>query len=86
MTRQKKRIVIYILIGVVAVAAIGGVMVARNSSSVNTPSELLSLGEKYLSELDYEQALVQFLKVVEIEPMNERAYLGAAEAYIGSPL
>jgi tetratricopeptide (TPR) repeat protein len=46
-------------------------------------AELISLGENYLSDLDYERALVQFLKVIEIEPMNERAYLGAAEAYIG---
>lgn len=47
-------------------------------------AELLSLGGQYLTELDYEQALVQFLKVIEIEPRNVRAYLGAAEAYVGS--
>jgi tetratricopeptide (TPR) repeat protein len=46
-------------------------------------AELLDLGEKYLLELNYEQALVQFLKVIEIEPMNPRGYTGAAEAYIG---
>jgi len=45
-------------------------------------AELLNLGEKYLQELDYEQALVQFLAVIDIKPMNARAYLGAAEAYI----
>ena len=48
-----------------------------------TVPELLSLGEKHLGELDYEQAIVQFLKVIEIEPMNPRGYTGAAEAYIG---
>ena len=47
-----------------------------------TAAELLDLGEKYLLELDYEQALVQFLKVIEVEPMNARAYLAAAEAYL----
>ena len=47
-----------------------------------TATELLELGEKFLLELDYEQALVQFLKVIEIEPMNARAYLAAAEVYI----
>ena len=47
-----------------------------------TPAELLELGEKYLLDLNYEQALMQFLKVIEIEPMNARAYLAAAEAYI----
>jgi hypothetical protein len=46
-------------------------------------AELLDLGEKYLLELNYEQALVQFLKVIEIEPMNPRGYTGAAEAYVG---
>jgi tetratricopeptide (TPR) repeat protein len=45
-------------------------------------AELLDLGEKYLLELNYEQALVQFLKVVEIEPMNIRAYLGGTDAYL----
>jgi len=44
--------------------------------------ELLDLGERYLLELDYEQAVVQFLAVIEIEPLNARAYIGAAEAYI----
>jgi tetratricopeptide (TPR) repeat protein len=48
-----------------------------------TAAELLDLGEKYLLELNYEQALVQFLRVIEIEPMNPRGYTGAAEAYVG---
>jgi thiol-disulfide isomerase/thioredoxin len=47
-----------------------------------TAVELLTLGEKYLLELDYEQAVVQFLNVIEIEPKNPRGYIGAAEAYI----
>ena len=47
-----------------------------------TAAELLDLGEKYLLDLNYEQALVQFLKVIEIEPMNARAYLAAAEVYL----
>ena len=46
-------------------------------------ARLLDLGEKYLLDMDYEQALVQFLKVIEIEPMIPRGYTGAADAYIG---
>ncbi|NLO40692.1 MAG: tetratricopeptide repeat protein, partial [Ruminiclostridium sp.] len=46
-------------------------------------TELLDLGEKYLLEMNYEQAVVQFLKVIEIEPKNPRGYTGAAEAYVG---
>ena len=48
-----------------------------------TAEEHLSFGEKYLLELNYEQALVHFLAVIEIEPMNSRGYTGTAEAYIG---
>jgi tetratricopeptide (TPR) repeat protein len=48
-----------------------------------TVTELLDLGEKYLLELNYEQALVQFLRVIEVEPMNPRGYIGAARAYVG---
>ena len=46
-------------------------------------AELLNLGERYLLELNFEQALVQFSRLIEIEPMNPRGYTGAAEAYIG---
>ena len=48
-----------------------------------TAADLLDLGEKFLLELDYEQALVQFLKVIEIEPMNPRAIAGAVSSYVG---
>ena len=58
-------------------------IVSTAAEKVPTLDELLSLGEKYLLELNYEQALVQFLKVIEIEPMNPRGYTGAAEAYVG---
>ncbi|MCD7785508.1 MAG: tetratricopeptide repeat protein [Oscillospiraceae bacterium] len=45
-------------------------------------SSYLNLGEKYLTDLNYEQALVCFNKVIEVEPKNERAYLASAEAYV----
>ncbi|MDR2713429.1 MAG: tetratricopeptide repeat protein [Clostridiales bacterium] len=48
-----------------------------------TAAELLDLGEKHLLELNFEQALDQFLKVIVSEPLNPRGYTGAAESYIG---
>jgi tetratricopeptide (TPR) repeat protein len=48
-----------------------------------TVAELLELGEKYLLEHDYQQALIYFLGVIEVEPRTPRGYTGAAEAYIG---
>jgi len=56
---------------------------SKPAEKVHTAAELIGLGEKYLLEMDYEQALVQFLMVIELEPMNSRGYTGAAEAYVG---
>ena len=45
-------------------------------------STYLNLGEKYITDLNHEEAIVYFNKVIEVEPKNERAYLGMAEAYV----
>ncbi|MCL2068301.1 MAG: tetratricopeptide repeat protein [Oscillospiraceae bacterium] len=79
---MRKYIIIALVIALVAGAAIF-LSMRGEEDGANSPAQLLSLGERFLLELDYEQALVQFLRVIEIEPMNERAYLGAAETYIG---
>ncbi|MCD8106455.1 MAG: tetratricopeptide repeat protein [Oscillospiraceae bacterium] len=51
------------------------------SASKALASTYLDLGEKYLTDLNYEQAIVYFNKLIEVEPKNTRAYTGAAEAY-----
>ena len=48
-----------------------------------TAASLLDFGEKYLLEMDYEQAIVEFTKVIGIDPRNVRAYVGRADAYMG---
>jgi|GEM_PF-6102444 len=86
MTKTSK-VTILIISAVLIIGCIVCVAIMLNErSSDNKPltvTELLHLGDKYLLELDYEQALVQFLKVIEIEPRNPHGYLEAAEAYIG---
>jgi tetratricopeptide (TPR) repeat protein len=83
MLRKKNRLIISVVVGLAAALIIASIIVTDSNNAALPPAELLRLGEKYLTELNYEQALVQFLTVIEIEPMNERAYIGAAEAYIG---
>lgn len=46
------------------------------------PNPPLVLGEKYLLDLDYEQALLQFEQAIVIEPKNPRGYLGKADALL----
>ena len=55
---------------------------SKSEISISTV-ELLDLGEKYLLEMNYEQAVVNFIKLIEVEPMNPRGYIGLAEAYVG---
>ncbi|MCM1044741.1 MAG: tetratricopeptide repeat protein [Candidatus Gastranaerophilales bacterium] len=74
---------LFVVIGLVLVllaAIIIGVTIFRDSG--RRLQEQLDLGAKYLEEMDYEQALVAFHAVLEIEPRNADAYLGIVEVYI----
>lgn len=44
--------------------------------------DYLDLGQKYLTESNYEQAIVTFTKAIELEPKTLEAYEGLATAYI----
>lgn len=48
----------------------------------NRISRYMGAAERYLSEMNYEPAVIEFQKILEIDPMNVDAYLGLAEAYI----
>ena len=47
-------------------------------------SHQVSLGEKYLEEMKYEEAVIAFKTALRIEPRQLQAYLGLADAYAGS--
>ena len=82
MKSKGKIIGIIIMLILIVVFLIGGFVLYKNSDAVRVKKQL-DLGEKYLAELDYDQAIVAYEKVIEIEPMNVEAYLGLADAYIG---
>lgn len=58
------------------------VAIGVSNSSANRVSRYMGAAERYLSEMNYEQAVIEFQRVLEIEPMNVDAYLGLAEAYL----
>ena len=78
------RIMIYIIIGAV-IAAVGVFLVlhSNNSQSSISLQDKLDLGHKYLVELSYDKAVLEFTDAIEIDPMNADSYLGLADAYIG---
>lgn len=79
---SKKNIIIIILAAVLVLGLGAGITVlaVTNSPSYKV-SQGIELAERYLSEQNYEQAIIEYEKVLEIEPMNVDAYLGLAEAY-----
>lgn len=77
---KMKRTLLFLVVFIFLLSILGSCAKPEQPLSA---AELLDLGEKSLLVLNYEQAVVQFLKVIEIEPMNPRGYTGAAEAYIG---
>lgn len=71
-------VIITVGIIVALVLALGG---GEGVSIPNTAS-FMAIAEKYLLDMNYEQAVLEFNKILEIDPMNVDAYLGKAEALI----
>ena len=57
-------------------------MLIPTSSKARRVEEQLDLGAKYLSELNYEQAIVAYEAVIKIDPKCEEAYLALADIYV----
>lgn len=77
-----KRNIIIIAVAAVLIIAAGFFAVNAFMPKQVSISDALSLGERYLSEQKYEQAIIEFDRVLEIEPLNVDAWLGKAEAYV----
>ena len=53
------------------------------TSKAARAQEKIDLGQKYLTELNYTEAVASFTEAIELDPENIPAYMGRAEAYIG---
>lgn len=62
------------------VSGVLGVLSMRGGGSGDI-SEHIDLGRKYLIELSYDKAVIEFTEAINIDPNNVDAYLGLAEAY-----
>lgn len=75
---NKKKIVV----GFGIIIIIFVIMLINTNSSANRIKRQLNIGQKYLDELDYEQAIAAFDKVLEIESDNSTALGYMTDAYI----
>lgn len=85
MRNGKKRFMTIIVACVVLVAVAIVAIVAINRGAGQEKRQIaenLDLGNNFLVEQNYEEAIVAFNKALEIDPKNEDAYLGLAKAYL----
>lgn len=82
--KENKKVLIGIVIAVIAVivAVVIGIVASQGGDNAKL-QKLLDAGQKYLAEMNYEQAIAVYEEVIALEPKNVEAYLGMAEAYIG---
>lgn len=82
MIKKGTWVIIVVAIVIVTVLGVGGYVLSQSGSS-GQKENMLELGQQYLDELEYEQAIACFETYLEIDPKCVDAYLGLADAYIG---
>lgn len=83
MKNGKKILLFIISILVILLAVVNVFLYLHVTSPMQQVGKQLDLGQQYLLNLEYEEAVAAFEIVIEIEPKNVDAYMGMAEAYIG---
>lgn len=53
------------------------------ASGASRASKKIELGQKYLAELNYTEAVAAFTEAIGLDPENIPAYMGRAQAYVG---
>lgn len=77
----KKVMAVMAVILVIALAAALGIGIYN--SPTRKVNAQLDLGNRYLEDMEYEEAIVAFEAAIAIDPKKEDAYIGLADAYIG---
>lgn len=75
---SKKPLIIIAAAVVIAGGGAAAAVTAVNYS--NSPARLITLAQKFLDDADYEKAIIEFDRVLTVDPLNVDAYVGKAEA------
>ena len=66
----------------IAVIVLVAVLLTSCGSKAATATDKIDLGQKYLTELNYTEAIASFTEAIKLDPNNIQAYMGRAEAYV----
>lgn len=79
--KKQSKILIAVAVAALLIAATVTVVISV-SGGVNEYDAHLEMAQKYLTELNYEQAVVELRLAIEVEPNDSMAYVALAEVYI----
>ena len=80
-TKKKKKWLLPTIIAVIVVIAAISAIIVYNLPA-NRLNRQLVLAEKYMSELNYDAAILAYKAAIEIDPRCEKAYVGLVDLYI----
>lgn len=66
----------------IAVIVLVAVLLTSCGSKAATATDKIKLGQKYLTELNYTEAIASFTEAIKLDPNNIQAYMGRVEAYL----
>ena len=78
MIARRRKLWSQLIAGIVLVA----VLLTSCGSKAATATDKIELGQKYLTELNYTEAIASFTEAIKLDPNNIQAYMGRAEAYV----
>lgn len=75
-------VLVIIVVAIIAIVICGtAIWFGVANLPANRLSRYMGAAERYLREMNYEQAIIEFERLLEIDPMNEDAIIGLADAY-----
>ena len=70
------------LLQLVAAVLLAVMLLTACTSGASKAADKIELGQKYLTELNYTEAVASFTEAIRLDPDNIQAYMGRAEAYL----
>lgn len=78
---MKRKVIISCI--VIFILVVSGGFLFNNYSKSQELKKFISLGNKYLEEQNYNEAILAYEEAIKVEPKNVEARIGLAKAYIG---
>ena len=81
---MKKKVLVISALTALAVIAIAAATITALTAGRRTAREQLALGDRFLEEMDYENAILAYTRAIEADPKNAQAYYGLGAANLGA--